>query len=175
VFIAYAIAFLFVLAVAPVIAPDAPAGAAPRPRLWRAGTLLFALLWCFDAVLKWMPGFLFHFLDQLSPAIQGQPAPIAAFIGLIVHVVTVIGPVPVAILIALAETALALSLLSGVLVGLSIPAGLLYSLAVWSSAEGFGGPYGPGGTGVRGDVLGNVLIYALIFVFLAVGRRPTKG
>ncbi len=173
VFPAYAIAFLFVLAVAPAIAPDAPEGAQPCHRLWRAGSILFALLWCFDAALKWMPGFLFHFMDQLTPAVQGQPAWIVAYIGLIITVVRAVGPTLVAVVVAVAETALGLSLLSGVLASLSIPLGFLYSLAVWSSAEGFGGPYGPAGTGVRGDVLGNVLIYALVFLFLAVGRsRP---
>jgi hypothetical protein len=171
VFPAYAIAFLFVLAVAPVIAPSGSARARPRSWAWRAGAMLFALLWVFDAVLKWSPYFLGHFLSQLTPAIQGQPSWVVTYIGWTIAAVRAIGPTPVAVTVAVAETALAFSLLSGVLVSLAIPLGFLYSLAVWTTAEGFGGPYGPGGTGVRGDVLGNVLIYALVFLFLAAGRR----
>ena len=175
VFPAYAIAFLYVLAVAPVVAPAGSAQARPRSWAWRAGALGFALLWVFDAVLKWSPYFLGHFVDQLTSAIPGQPGWVATYIGWTIAVVRAVGPTPVAVTVAVAETALAFSLLSGVLVSLAIPLGFLYSLAVWTTAEGFGGPYGPGGTGIRGDVLGNVVIYALIFLFLAVGRRRTAG
>ena len=175
VFPAYAIAFLFVLAVAPVIARAGSAQTRPRGWAWRGGALLFALLWVFDAVLKWSPYFLGHFLSQLTAAVQGQPGWVATYIGWIIAAVRAIGPTPVAVTVAVAETALAFSLLSGVLISLAIPLGFLYSLAVWTTAEGFGGPYGPGGTGIRGDVLGNVLIYALVFLFLAVGRRRAVG
>lgn len=176
VFPAYLIAFVFVLSLTPMLAPrpGAPPAAWPTGTLWAAGRLLFGLLWAFDAALKWLPAFLAHFLDQLTPAMQGQPAWIAAYIGVIILVVKAVGPMLVAVTIALIETAMAASLLAGQWLRFSLPLGFLYSLAVWTSAEGFGGPYSAAGTGVRGNVLGNVLIYAVIFLFLMVpqGVRP---
>ena len=118
--------------------------------------------------MKWEPYFLTHFLDQLTPAIQGQPAWIAAYIGLVIVIVKAVGPLTVAVIVALLETALAVSLLTGRWMRVSVPVGFLYSLAVWTTAEGFGGPYSSAGTGVRGDVLGNIVIYALIYLFLLV-------
>jgi len=167
VFPAYVIAFVMVLSVLPAISGPSPA-ATPRAGLWTVGRLLFGLLWAFDAALKWVPYFLTHFLDQLTPAAQGQPAWIAAYIGLIIVVVKAVGPVLVAVVVALVETAIAISVLTGRWLMLSVPLGFLYSLAVWTSAEGFGGPYSRAGTGVRGNVLGNVLIYAVIFLFMLV-------
>ncbi|MBW4093710.1 MAG: hypothetical protein HIU82_21835, partial [Proteobacteria bacterium] len=165
VFPAYVIAFVFVLSIIPTISGPA---LVPRVGLWTAGRLLFGLLWAFDAVLKWMPYFLNHFLDQLAPAAQGQPAWIAGYIGLIILVVKAVGPLLVAVVIALVETAIAVSLLTGRWLILSVPLGFLYALAVWTSAEGFGGPYSRAGTGVRGNVLGNVLIYAVVFLIMLV-------
>lgn len=177
VFPAYLIAFIFVLAVAPPAAGAGPDSAAPRAAFWTAGRMLFGVLWAFDAALKWEPYFLTHFLDQLTPAAVGQPGWIAAYIGVVIVAVKAIGPVPSAIATAVVETAIAVSLLTGRLLRWSVPLGLLYALAVWTTAEGWGGPYTSTGTGVRGNVLGNVLIYAVIFLFLLAPQlaRTAEG
>ena len=167
VFPAYVIAFVFVLSVLPEISRQ-PQASRPQAALWTTGRVLFGLLWGFDAVLKWEPYFLTHFLDQLTPASQGQPAWIAAYIGLVVAIVTAVGPLAVAVVVALVETVFAVSLLTGRWMRVFVPLGFLYSLAVWTTAEGWGGPYTSAGTGIRGNVLGNVLIYALIYLFLLV-------
>lgn len=175
VFPAYIIAFLFVLSVAPVAAPRPGSIAVqPSPPLWTAVRVLFGLLWLFDAALKWSPYFLTHFLGQLTPAVQGQPHWIAAYIGFVITVVQAIGPHIVAIVVAIVETGIAVSLLTGLLLPIVLPLAFLYSLSVWTTAEGFGGPYSLAGTGVRGDVLGNVLIYAVIFLFL-MARENRRG
>ncbi|HVC62787.1 MAG TPA: hypothetical protein VND19_20790 [Acetobacteraceae bacterium] len=177
VFPAYAIAFVFVLSLVPAISRPRQAGFGPNDRpttsVWTVARLLFGLLWAFDAALKWDPYFLTHFLDQLTPAVQGQPAWIAAYIGFVIAIVKIVGPMLVAVVVALVETAIALSLLTGWWLRLSVPLGFLYSLAVWTTGEGWGGPYSAAGTGVRGDVLGNVLIYAVIFLFLLPSRART--
>jgi hypothetical protein len=90
-------------------------------------------------------------MDQLTGALPGQPLWIAAYIGFVVGVVSLIGPGVVAVVVAVGKSLLALSLLSGRWLRLSLPLGILYSLAVCSTAEGFGGPYTNAGTGVRGD------------------------
>ena len=176
VFPAYVIAFVFVLSVSPAISRQ-PQVSRPQATLWTTGRVLFGLLWGFDAVLKWEPYFLTHFLDQLAPASQGQPAWIAAYIGFVIAVVQAVGPLMVAIVVALVETVFAVSLLAGRWMRVLVPAGFLYSLAIWTTAEGLGGPYSSAGTGIRGNVLGNVLIYALIYLFLLVPllRRAPEG
>ena len=67
--------------------------------------------------------------------------------------------------------AIAVGLLSGRWLQIVLPFGILYSLAVWSTAEAFGGPYTLAGTGVRGNVIGNVVVYVIVFLFLWAWRR----
>ena len=75
-------------------------------------------------------------------------------------------------IVAIIETGIALSLLTGWLLRVVAPLGFLYSLAVWTTAEGWGGPYTTSGTGIRGDVIGNALLYAVIFMFFMVPAAP---
>ncbi len=171
VFVAYAIAFLFVLSVAPAVEARGAAGPGSSERLWHAARISFGLLWLFDAALKWLPAFLFHFTSQITSVIPGQPAWMAAWLGFVATVIRSVGALPVAILVGLSETAIAVALLSGRWLRLAIPFGIAYSLAVWSTAEAFGGPYSAAGTGVRGNVLGNVLMYLVPFLFLWAGIR----
>lgn len=179
VFVNYALAFAMVLAALDRVA-RLPGERASRADPFRAARLLFGLLWAFDAALKWQPYFLTHFTAQLTGALPGQPAWIAAYLGLVIAAVHAIGPTLVAILVALVETALALSLLTGYALSASLPLGALYSLAVWTTAEGWGGPYTAAGTGVRGNVAGNVIVYVIVFMYLWAARaaaspRPKAG
>ncbi|MGC8703725.1 MAG: hypothetical protein ACP5RV_12470 [Thiomonas sp.] len=136
---------------------------------------LFGLLWAFDAWWKWQPGFLQHFASYLTGAQAGQPAWIAEWIAVFIGLGHVIGMEHFAVLAALAETAIA----AGLLLAPWLPellrravlwGGLIYSLLLWSTAEGFGGPYGPGFTGNKGDVLGTTTVYALVFLFLLAAQ-----
>ncbi len=175
VFVAYAIAFLFVLSVAPALQSRSAEARKPCPHLWHAASILFGLLWLFDAALKWLPAFLLHFTSQITAVIPGQPAWIAAWLGFVAALIHAVGPIPVAVLVGLSETVVALGLLSGKWLRLLIPFGMAYSLAVWATAEAFGGPYSMAGTGVRGNVLGNVLIYLIPFLFLWVGHVRSRS
>jgi uncharacterized membrane protein YphA (DoxX/SURF4 family) len=165
VFIPYALVFVFVLAARPFERhPFAQAG--NRGAGLVIGRILFGALWAFDAALKWQPYFLTHFMEQLTGALPGQPPWIAAYIDSIIGLVQLLGPQVAAIAVAVAETLMAISLLSGRGLRLSVPLGILYSLAVWTTAEGWGGPYTSAGTGVRGNVVGNVIVYVVIFLYL---------
>ncbi len=170
VFVAYAIAFVFVLAVAPMFALRQPVRT-PDLRWWKVGRIAFGLLWLFDAVLKWLPGFLLHFTSQITSVIAGQPHWVAVWLGLVAAIIHTVGPVPVAVLTALAETVIALGLLGGKGLRPVLAFGVLYSIAVWCTAEAFGGPYTLAGSGVRGNVVGNVVIYLIPFLFLWQGSR----
>lgn len=142
--------------------------------LWsHTARLLFGFLWAWDTLFKWHPYFLTHFVGYLSGAESGQPAWIAAYLQGWITIIAFIGPVVFAVIAALVEAAIAFSLLSGRLLRVFLPIGLIYSLMVWTTAEGFGGPYSPGQTGMPGNMFGNAVIYALIFAYLmALYRWP---
>ncbi|OYV37010.1 MAG: hypothetical protein B7Z83_05380 [Thiomonas sp. 20-64-5] len=141
---------------------------------------LFGLLWAFDAWWKWQPGFLQHFSSLLIGAQAGQPSWIAEWIAVFIGLGHVMGMEHFAVLAALTESAIAAGLLLApwlpdVLRRLVLWCGLIYSLLLWSTAEGFGGPYGPGFTGNKGDVLGTTTVYALLFLFLLASQGWLRG
>ena len=175
VFVAYAIAFLFVLSVAPTLEGRGADAPEVGGRLWNAARISFGVLWLFDAALKWLPAFLFHFSSQITSVIPGQPYWVAAWLGFVAQMIHAVGPVLIAVVVGLSEIVIAVALLSGRWLRLTIPFGVVYSLGVWATAEAFGGPYSSAGTGVRGNVLGNVLIYLIPFVFLWVGSTRSRA
>ncbi|MHB1938660.1 MAG: hypothetical protein ACYCOR_19070 [Acidobacteriaceae bacterium] len=174
--IVYALVFLCVL----VVPSDAGWRVAGRPRMAavRGGMdgvrVLFGLLWAFDAFWKWQPYFLRHGLALLTAAEAGQPRWIAMYIAAFVPVLGWLGPVIFGVAVAVTESVIALGLLLKRAQSLVLPLGALYSLVLWTTAEGWGGPYGPGVTGNRGDMLGTTNIYVLVFLYLMVAYRFAK-
>jgi thiosulfate dehydrogenase (quinone) large subunit len=142
---------------APVPAPD---GRAIR-RYWII-RLLFGAIWGIDATLKWLPGFRDQYLSMVQAAGQGQPSWLAPFFHFMVSAVR---PAPglFAILTALAETAICLSLLLGVAQRAGFIFGGAFAVLIWGAGEGFGGPYGMGSTDI-----GCAIMYTVLFVALAV-------
>ncbi|MDA8360395.1 MAG: hypothetical protein M0Z44_00110 [Gammaproteobacteria bacterium] len=139
--------------------------------------ILFGLLWAFDAFWKWQPAFLHHSLSYLQASQAGQPEWIVNYIGIALKVFGAVGQLPFGIFAAAAETVLALSLLLKRGQDWLLPIGLLYSFGVWTTAEGWGGPYVLGSTGNRGDVLGTADIYMVVYLFLMVAymmRQPRE-
>jgi thiosulfate dehydrogenase [quinone] large subunit len=144
-------------------------GAAPTAqavrRYWIV-RLLFGVIWGIDATLKWRPGFRDQYLSMIQAAGQGQPSWLAPFF----HVMTsAVRPAPglFAILTALAETAICLSLLLGVAQRAGFAFGAAFSVLIWAAGEGFGGPYGTGSTDIGCAIMYTVLFAALL---LAVPR-----
>lgn len=122
--------------------------------------MLFGLVWAIDAFFKWQPAFHDSLDTYLAEGAEGQPAAVQAWIGFWINIVGV-NPHFYSTVLALAETALALALLLGVLTNLAYLGGVLLSLGVWSTAEGFGGPYQPGSADI-----GAAIIYVLVFAAL---------
>lgn len=151
------------------------AGHDPTKSWIYAARLMFGFLWAWDALFKLHPYFLTHMVDLISGAESGQPGWIAAYQGVWVALITHTSPLFFGVMSALTEASIAWSLLSGKLLRIFLGVGLIYSLAIWSTAEGFGGPYGNGSTGITGNMLGNAVIYALIFAyFLVLYRQPRR-
>jgi thiosulfate dehydrogenase (quinone) large subunit len=122
--------------------------------------IVFGLIWAVDAYFKWLPDFHNNFDDYLNKAAQGQPDAVSAWINFWVNIVGV-NPHLFGYFVAAAETAVAVGLLFGILSNLTYVGGLLLSVVIWSTAEGFGGPYQAGSTDI-----GAAIIYALVFVAL---------
>jgi nitrite reductase (NO-forming) len=125
----------------------------------------FGVIIAIDAYLKWQPGFAAHYVGYLQNAANGQPPWLAPWFNLWLHLVT---PRSGFFILAtrLIETAIAIGLLFGLARRVTYIVGALFSLLIWSTAEGFGGPYTSGATN-----LGPALIYALIFVAMALFER----
>jgi uncharacterized membrane protein YphA (DoxX/SURF4 family) len=142
--------------------PAAPAPDARAVRRYWIVRLLFGLIWGIDATLKWLPGFRDQYLSMVQSAGQGQPSWLAPFFHFMISAVR---PAPglFAILTALAETAICLSLLLGVAQRAGFIFGGAFAVLIWGAGEGFGGPYGMGSTDI-----GCAIMYTVLFVALAV-------
>lgn len=126
--------------------------------------LAFGLVWAIDAWLKWQPGFRATMLPSMVTAAQGQAHWLMPWFDFWIRLMR---PAPGlwVDLIALTETAIAILLLTGLARRAVYIGGALYSLSIWSTAEGFGGPYNAsaGATDV-----GTSIVYVLVFLALLV-------
>jgi thiosulfate dehydrogenase (quinone) large subunit len=122
--------------------------------------ILFGIVWGIDAWFKWQPDFVNNFTTYLTGAQDGQPWPIHHWIQFWVNTVG-IDPTFFAYATAVGETAIAIALIVGAFSNLTTVIGVLLSVVIWSTAEGFGGPYHAGSTDV-----GAAIIYPLVFAGL---------
>lgn len=131
----------------------------------------FGLIWCINAFLTWRPAFADNYIGYLQNAIQGQPQWLLPWFQMWISLVT--PSVGVFVWITrIIETLIAIGLLFGLARKWTFVVGGLFSLLIWSTAEGFGGPYA---TGVSN--LGPALVYVLLFAALLlferlIGRTP---
>lgn len=120
----------------------------------------FGVIWLIDAALKWQPGFRQSFMSQLMGQADGQPGWLRGWFKFWVDLQHP-HPMVWAYLAAATETVIALALILGFARKLTYIAAILFSLLIWATAEGFGGPY----TGRSTDV-GTAIIYAVVFAAL---------
>ena len=126
--------------------------------------IVFGIVWLIDAYFKWQPKFSTDFISYVSGGLDGQPAWVQGWIHFWLQIIGV-NPHFFALIIAILETLLALGLIFGFLTRYAIFGGIILSLAIWSTAESFGGPYKAGSTDI-----GSAIIYVLVFVALLLGR-----
>jgi nitrite reductase (NO-forming) len=131
----------------------------------------FGVIWAVDAYLTWRSAFAAHFVGYLQNASHGQPAWLQPWFAFWLGLVTP-GAGFFIFLTRSLETLIALGLLLGLARRWLYVVGGLFSLLIWSTAEGFGGPYAAGAAN-----LGPALLYVLVFVALGVfdrtlGRTP---
>ena len=135
---------------------------------WRASgigllRITFGLVWAIDAWFKWQPDFIDNFSSYLTGALPDQPAWVQGWIGFWINVVNV-DPHLFAHAVAIGETAVAIALILGIFTNLATLGGAALALVIWSTAEGFGGPYAAGSADI-----GSAIIYAIVLagLFLA--------
>lgn len=122
--------------------------------------ILFGIIWGIDAWFKWQPGFIQGFTDYLAGAQQNQPWLVHHWIGFWINTVG-LDPTAFAYGVAIGETAIAIALILGAFTNLTAVVGSLLSVVIWSTAEGFGGPYTTGSTDI-----GAAIMYVLVFTGL---------
>ena len=126
--------------------------------------IAFGAIWGVDAFFKWQPAFFANFVSYLSGNLDNQSYAVQQWINLWINVVG-INPQMFALFVAFIETAIAAMLILGVAPKITVWAGVMMSLVIWSTAEGFGGPYTAGYTDI-----GAAIIYILVFLALYFGN-----
>ena len=126
--------------------------------------IVFGIVWAIDASFKWSPAFIDNLTSYLAQGAQGQPALVQWWVNLWIQSVS-IDPHLFAVFVALAESAIAIGLIFGFMTRVAIAGGIAMSFVIWSTAEGFGGPYAPGSTDI-----GAAVIYIIVFVALWLGH-----
>lgn len=140
-----------------IIAPYYPLATSWRLKGVAALRIVFGLIWAIDASFKWQPAFIDGITTYLTKALNGQPPAVGAWINFWLRVIS-IHPHLFVYLVAITETTIAVCLVLGAFSNLVCGIGVLLTLMIWSTAQGFGGPYGPGSTDI-----GVGIIYTLVF------------
>jgi nitrite reductase (NO-forming) len=122
--------------------------------------IAFGVIWLIDATLKWLPGFKDSYMSTIMGIRDGQPQGLRWWFDFWINLqhpaVTFFWA-----LVAVTETLIALALIFGFARKLTYIAAAGFSLLIWATAEGFGGPYTSGASDV-----GTALIYAVVFLGL---------
>ena len=122
--------------------------------------ILFGIVWGIDAWFKWQPDFITNLTTYLNGAQDGQPLLLHHWIVFWINTVG-IDPTLFAYATAVGETAIAIALIVGAFSNLTAVVGIMLSIVIWTTAEGFGGPYTAGSTDI-----GAAIIYPLVFAGL---------
>jgi nitrite reductase (NO-forming) len=122
----------------------------------------FGIIWLIDAILKWLPGFRASYMDTIMGEAQGQPGWLQPWYHFWIRLQHP-DAMPFAWLVAVAETLIAVALIAGFARKLTYISAIAFSLLIWATAEGFGGPYTSGASDI-----GTAIIYAVVFTGLLV-------
>jgi uncharacterized membrane protein YphA (DoxX/SURF4 family) len=128
----------------------------PKDVLW----ISFGVIWLIDAALKWLPGFRADYMNTIMGQAQGQPGWLKPWFDFWINIQHP-RVMFFAYLVAVIETLIAVALIAGFAGKLTYLSAIGFSLLIWSTAEGFGGPYTSGASDI-----GTALIYAVVFAGL---------
>jgi uncharacterized membrane protein YphA (DoxX/SURF4 family) len=130
--------------------------------------IAFGVVWLIDAYLKWQPAFISGYASNVADGAQGQPVWLRPWFRFWRHVVH-FDPRLLAYGTAAIETLIAVGLILGFARRAVYIGGMLWSIAIWTVPEGFGGSFVAGATDI-----GTGVMYALVFgVLYAMETLPT--
>ena len=140
----------------------APGASEPGLPLWPKDALriTFGVIWLIDAVLKWLPGFRSGYMDTIMGQAAGQPGWLKPWFDFWINFQHP-NAVFFAYLVAAIETLIAVALIAGFARKVTYLSAIAFSLLIWATAEGFGGPYTSGAADI-----GTAIIYAVVFAGL---------
>lgn len=122
--------------------------------------IVFGFMWAIDASFKWRSTFRDNFLSVVQSAGQGQASWLHGWFNfwstILAH-----NPHMFAYGVAAIESLIAVALIIGLARRSTYLVAALFSLLIWSIAEGFGGPYGNDSTDI-----GTGIVYAVVFLAL---------
>jgi len=122
--------------------------------------ICFGVIWLIDAILKWLPGFRASYMGAIMGQAQGQPGWLKPWFDFWINVQHPRATF-FAYMVAVAETLIAVAVILGFARKLTYSAAIVFSLLIWGTAEGFGGPYTSGAADI-----GTAVIYAVVFAGL---------
>jgi nitrite reductase (NO-forming) len=120
----------------------------------------FGLIWALDAGFKWQSGFRQGFMGMVMEEGKGQAGWLHGWFHFWINLQHP-NSMFFAYTVAVVETVIALSLIFGFARKSIYIFGALFSLTIWGTAEGFGGPYGATSTDI-----GAAVMYAVVFLGL---------
>ena len=130
--------------------------------------LAFGLVWLIDAYLKWQPAFINGYTSNVADGAKGQPGWLRPWFHFWRHLARA-DPHLLAYATAVIETLIAAGLILGFARRTVYVGGVLWSLAIWTIPEGFGGSFVAGATDI-----GTAIMYALVFgVLYTLESLPT--
>jgi nitrite reductase (NO-forming) len=122
--------------------------------------IAFGLIWAIDALLKWEPAFRSGFTGDLKMAAEGQPGWLHGWFHLWINLVAPNSGF-FAYSTAVIETLVAAAVIFGFARKFTYIGAALFSVLIWATAEGFGGPYSSSSTDI-----GTAVMYAVVFMGL---------
>jgi len=133
--------------------------------------IVFGVIWLIDAGLKMNYVFVRDFQEAFTEGAAGQPGWLTWWFDFWADV-TKTSPATFAYITIVLETLIGLSLVFGFARRTGYIAGFVFSFAIWTLPEGFGGPYSMSSTDINQGI-----IYALVFAALygldsALNSRP---
>jgi nitrite reductase (NO-forming) len=122
--------------------------------------IAFGVIWLIDAALKWLPGFRAGYMGSIMGIRDGQPGWLRPWFTFWINLQHPDAAL-FAYLVAVIETLIAVALIAGFARKCTYIAATVFSVLIWATAEGFGGPYTSGAADI-----GTAIIYALVFAGL---------
>jgi nitrite reductase (NO-forming) len=122
--------------------------------------IAFGVIWLIDAALKWLPGFRAGYMGSIMGIRDGQPGWLRPWFTFWINLQHPDAAL-FAYLVAVIETLIAVALIAGFARKCTYIAATVFSVLIWATAEGFGGPYTSGAADI-----GTAVIYALVFAGL---------